>query len=102
MQKANTERVSTLTVLLAPAATPQTYTTKPYTDRGKSFRKSGYYYQIGGRYRNYNLAKLQKANTERGNALTVFLAPAATLGLTPLSLTPTMASRSEKVVTPIR
>ena len=78
LQKANTERVSTLTVFLAPAATPQTYTTKPYTDHGKSFRKSGYYYQIGGRYRNYNLAKLQKANTERGNALTVFLAPAAT------------------------
>ena len=45
--RANKERASSVTVYLA--ATPQTYSTKPYTGRGKSFKKGGSSYRRGGR-----------------------------------------------------
>ena len=48
LQKANMEHGSALTVFPAPAVPPQSYTTKPYTGRGKSFRKGGYSYKRVG------------------------------------------------------
>ena len=45
--KANKECACSLTVY--PAASPQTYSTKPYIRRGKSFRKSGSSYRRGDR-----------------------------------------------------
>ena len=45
---ANKEYASSVTVY--PAAPPQTYSTKPYTGRAKSFRK-GDFYRRGGRDR---------------------------------------------------
>ena len=40
---ANKERASSVTVY--PTATPQSYTTKPYPGRGRSFRKGGSSYR---------------------------------------------------------
>ena len=48
LQKANMECGSALTVLPAPAAPPQSYTTKAYTGPGKLFRNGGYSYKRGG------------------------------------------------------
>ena len=45
LQKANNEHGSSLTVFPAPAVSSQTYTTKPYTGHGRSFRKGGYSYK---------------------------------------------------------
>ena len=41
LQKANKEHASSLTVFPAPAVSSQTYSTKPYTGLGRSFRKGG-------------------------------------------------------------
>ena len=43
---ANKERASSVTVY--PAATPQSYSTKPYPGRGRSFRKGGSSYRKSG------------------------------------------------------
>ena len=51
LQKANKERASSLTVFPAPAASSQSYTTKSYTGRGRSFRNGGSSYRRGGRDR---------------------------------------------------
>ena len=45
LHRANKEHASSVTVYLA--ASPQTYSTKPYTGRGRSFRKGGSLYGIG-------------------------------------------------------
>ena len=47
LHRANKECASSVTVYTA--ATPQTYSTKPYTGRGRSFRKFGSSYRRGGR-----------------------------------------------------
>ena len=47
LHRANKERASFVTVY--PAATPQSYSTKPYPDRGRSFRKGGSSYRKSGR-----------------------------------------------------
>ena len=47
LQKANKERACSL--MIYPAASPQTYSTKPYIRRGKSFRKGGSSYRRGDR-----------------------------------------------------
>ena len=49
LHRANTERASTVTVY--PAATPQSYSTKPYPGRGRSFRKGSSSYRKSGRNR---------------------------------------------------
>ena len=54
LQKANTECAIALTMFPAQAAPSHTYATKPYTGRGKSFRKSGYSHKRGGRDRDHN------------------------------------------------
>ena len=45
LQKAYKKRASSLTVYPAPEASSQTYTTKPYTGRSRSFRKGGSSYR---------------------------------------------------------
>ena len=47
--RADKERASSVTVY--PAAPTQSYTTKPYTGRGRSFRKGGSSYRRSGRDR---------------------------------------------------
>ena len=47
--RANKERAISVTVY--PAAPPQSYNTKPYTVRGRSFRKGGSSYRKSGRDR---------------------------------------------------
>ena len=49
LHRANKELASSVTVY--PAASPQTYSIKPYTGRGRSFRKGGSSYRRGGRDR---------------------------------------------------
>ena len=49
LHRANKESASSVTVY--PAASPQTYSTKPYADRGRSFRKCGSPFRRGGRDR---------------------------------------------------
>ena len=46
VNRANKERASSVTVY--PAAPPQSYTTKPYTGRGRSFKKAGFSYRRCG------------------------------------------------------
>ena len=50
--RTNKERASSITVY--PAAPPQTYSTKPYTGRGKSFKKGGSSCRRGGRNRGHS------------------------------------------------
>ena len=49
LHRANKEHANSITVY--PAASPQTYSTKPYTGHGRSFRKGGFSYRRGGRDR---------------------------------------------------
>ena len=52
LHRANKEHASSVTVY--PAATPQSYTTKPYPGHGRSFRKGGQSYRKCGMDRDHD------------------------------------------------
>ena len=62
LHRANKEHASSVTVY--PAASPQTYSTKPYTVRGRSFRKGGSSYRRSGRHRDQSRSKPSATTTK--------------------------------------
>ena len=68
LQEANTKRAATFTVFPQPTAPPESYSTRPYVGRGRSFTDRRGYKKSGGRGRGQGRSMPSATSTKPGQS----------------------------------